>query len=100
MKTTPVVLAIVLLACFAAEADEASDSSCVSAAVSRLPATPGATVTKSRVSEPARMAGVPEDKFARKVEIHVHSESRDAIYIFMCSTEPGKESALRLMGIW
>jgi len=37
MKTTPVVLAIVLLACFAAEADEATDASCVAVAVSRLP---------------------------------------------------------------
>jgi hypothetical protein len=100
MKTTPVVLAIVLLACFAAEADEATDASCVAVAVSRLPATPGATVTESRVSEPSRVPGIPEDKFARKVEIHVRSESRAAIYVFICSTEPGKESALRLIGIW
>src|SRR5258708_35562789 len=100
MKTAPVVLAIVLLACFAAEADEVTDASCVSAAVSRLPATLGATVTELRVSEPPRVSGVPDDKFARKVEIHVRTESRAAIYVFICSTEPGKESVLRLIGIW
>jgi hypothetical protein len=100
MKTTPVVLAIVLLACFAADADEATDASCVAVAVSRLPATPGATVTESRVSEPSRVPGIPQDIFARKVEIHVRSESRVAIYVFICSTEPGKESVLRWIGIW
>jgi hypothetical protein len=100
MKTMPAVLAIVLLACSCAKADEAADSSCVSIAVSRLPPTPGGTITKTLVSDPAQIVGVPEDRFARKVEIDVHSESRDAIYIFICRNEPGKESVLRLIGIW
>lgn len=100
MKTAPAVLAVALLGCFPAEADEASDRSCVSIAVSRLPPISGSTIARSLVSDPAQIVGVPEDKFTRKVELDVHSETLDATYMFICRNEPGRETVLRLIGIW
>jgi hypothetical protein len=99
MKMTAPVLAMALVAWSAAEADEATDSSCVSAAVGRIPEIPAPTINRTRVSNPARIAGTPED-FARNVAISVRSESGDATYVFLCNAEPGKNVVLRLLGIW
>jgi|ERR1017187_2146190 hypothetical protein len=99
MRMAEAVAFTLCLTCSAATADEAIDKSCASMASSRLPATPGTTVQALRISDPPRLFRVPGDETSRLLEIDVHTESRDATYIFICKTEPSQKSVLEMVGI-
>jgi hypothetical protein len=98
MRPIAAVLAMGLLSCSSAAADEASDKACVVAATSRHEATRGA-IKATRILDFPPVAGFKDDKTSRKVEIDANSGSQHVTYIYVCINEPGKESVIQLMGI-
>jgi hypothetical protein len=91
------MLGITLLGCSAAVADEASDQSCVSAAASRVPSVPGATIKALRILITPRIFRVPNDETSRMLEVEINSASINATYVYICKLESSRNAVLDLI---
>jgi hypothetical protein len=56
-------------------------------------------ITASRVKNPPKVVGYPDDPTSRVVEIDVHTEAFDETYIYCCRSESGSGNVVRLLGI-
>jgi hypothetical protein len=93
------MLGITVLGCSAAVADEASDQSCVSAAASRAPSVPGATIKALRILITPRIFRVPNDETSRMLEVEINSASINATYVYICKIESSRNAVLDLISI-